>query len=372
MWGDPGVSKKLRLSNGSTAWGTGGLPVSTNIQPTGILRHMRLITSGTPTYTVGTGTINKDVQGYGNQYTLVTVSPNQQSPILSLSGYGAQLVQYMLATEDEFRAVVEANMAGVLNPETAADQFAYATSGSAYRNALMLPIAQRIRSLGGDIGMWPLQNPAVTLQAAVTPSSASTATPYNIYSTTAGASPYLVTGNATVTLASPTFDIVRELWQVPASETDYPPFNLVSSWIEESPQGANPSGASSVVWQMTPLSGILARLGVYVYDSGNSNNGVAASNLTASNALVLSYDANTPKFSESSYEALARQHQALGFDAPQGFYFYDLLGKDLTLADSLNSHVIGNIKFTATFNNALGGSSAVKIIKQVISPLVIK
>lgn len=371
-WGDPGVSKKLRLSNGAVAWGTGGQPVSTNIQPTGILKSMRMLTSGTPTYTPGTGAINRDVQGFGNQYTLVTVSPNQQSPIVQLSGYGLQLAQYLMTAEDAQRGIPEANTVAALNPETATDQFAYATTGSNYRNTLTIPVAQRIRSLGGDVGMWPLQNPAVTLQVAVTPNSATASTPYNLFSTTAASSPYLVTGNATVTLASPTFEVFRELWQVPNSEADYPPFNLVSSWIEEQPQGANPSGSTSVVWQMTPLSGILCRIGAYVYDTNNSNNGVAASNLTTSNAIVLSYDANTPKFSESSYAALNRQHEQLGYDAPQGFYFYDLLGNDLTLQDTLNSHVIGNIKLTLNFNTALGSNSQVKIIKQLLSPLMVK
>ena len=371
MWGDPGVSKKLRLSNGAVNWGVGGQPVSTNIQPTGILRHLRLLTSGALTVVLGGGTIAQDKQGWGNQYTLVTVAPNNQSPIIQLSGYGFQLLQYMLAYEMEFEDLIEANFGGAQNAETAADQFNYPTATGTYRNTMMLPIAQRIRSLGGDVGMWPLQNPAVTLQVAVTPNSASNGSPFNVFSLTAGAAPYLVTGAATATLTTPTFEPLRELWQVPASQADYPPFNLVSSWIEEQFQGGAVGGATILNWLMTPLSGILLRIGAYVFDS-NVSNGVAASNMTASNAFLLTYDANTPKFSESSFHALNRQHQMLGFDAPQGFYFHDLMTKDQTLQDTLNSHVVGNIKLQMNFNAGLGATSQAKVIKQVLSPLVVK
>lgn len=370
-WGDPGVSKKLRLSNGVQNWGTGGQPTSANIQPTGILEEIRMLTSGTTTATAGTGAINKDIWGYGNTYQWVTLSPNNQSPIVSVSGFGLQLVNYLKSQEYERFAAPESNILALLNAESAGDQYSFPTTSGTLRFPLNVPVAQRIRSLGGNVGMWPLQNPAITLQLAATPNSASTASPFNIYSTTATAAPYLVTNNATVTIASPSFEPIRTLWQVPNSEQDYPPFNLVSAWIEEQPQGAVVAGATQVNWLMTPLSGILCRIAMYIYDNNNSN-GVAASNLAASNAIVLSYDANTPKFSESAYAALARQHGFYGADLPQGLYAYDLLGKDLTLQDTLNSHVIGNIKMTMNFGTALGSSAQAKVLKQVISPLTVK
>lgn len=371
-WGDPGVSKKLRLSNGVVNFGTGGQPVPGNIQPTGILRALRMLMSATPTFVPGTGVIARDVNGPWNVLTQVLVSPNQQAPVVQVSGYGLYLINCMLSEESgdvglppDVAAVAETSS------ETATDIYsASATSGTTpWKFPLFLPISQRVRSLGGDIGMWPLQNPSITLQASYTPNSSSQVGPYNIYSLTAGQSPYLVTNNATVTLTNPGIEFIRELWQVPASQSDFPPFQVVSSWIEEQPQGSNVNGATSFSWLMTPLSGILVRLGVYIYD-GAQNGGVLASNLTASNALLLSYDATTPKFSESAQAALARQRQHFTFDLPQGFYTYNLMGKDLTLQDTLDSHTTGNIKFTANFNAALGSTnSSAKIIKQVISPL---
>lgn len=372
-WGDPGVSKLLRLSNTSVAWGTGGMPVANPVQQTGILRELRLLVNATPTFTPGTGTLAADVLGPYNVLTSINLSPNQQAPVVTLSGYGLYLVNLIKSIEADYIAA-DVNSGAVVNNEAFTDVFsARATTGTAaWKYYQQVPIAQKIRSLGGDIGLWPLQNPAMQLLAQMTPNSASAAPgPYNIFSTTAGQSPYLVTGNATVTLTSPTFELIRELYSVPAAQQDFPPFNLVSTWIEEQPQGASVGGASQFQWMATPLSGLLARVILYVFDS-NTSTGVAASLLGASNALQLTYDADTVKWAESGSAAQARQHATYGFVLPQGAYEFDLLGRDLTLADVLNTNTTGNIKLKVSLSSALGGTSTAKVIKQMISPLEVK
>lgn len=371
-WGDPGVSKNLRLSNGATAWGTGGTPTTVPIQQTGILRGLRMLVNGATTYTAGGGTIALDKLGPWNIFSNLTLSPNQQAPIINLSGYGLYLANVMRAIDRQTMNTPDTTSTSVSNAETSTDIYSAPVTTSTLRLYEDIPITQQIKSLGGEFGFWPLQNPAIQLQFSFTPNSASSGSPFNIFSTTANAAPYLVTGAATMTLTSPTTELIRDLYQVPVAAADFPPFNLVTTWIEESPQGASVGGATSATWQATPLSGLLLRVGAFILDSGNSNNGIAASNLTASNALQLTYDNNTPKYAESSYAALARQRSYFGFDLPQGFYVWDLLGKNQTLQDVLDTNTVGNIKLQFTFTNALGSTSSIKIVRQILSPLEVK
>lgn len=370
-WGDPGVSKKLRISNGVATPGVGGSPNSVAIQQTGILQELALIASGSATITAGTGTVTKDVLGPWNVLTNIALSPNQQSPIVNLSGYGLYLANVMKSAEPDSPFTPDTMAVSETSAAASADVFNFPSATGTLRFYERIPVTQRIRSLGGEIGYWPLQNPAMQLALNYTLNSSSSSSPYNIFSTTAGVAPYLATGNGTATWTAPQFDIARTMYQVPANASDFPPFQFVSTWIEEQPQGASIGSATTFTWQATPLSGLLARMGVYIFDS-SVNAGIANSNLTASNALQLTYDAQTTKFSETSYEALERMHKLYRFVPPQGFFTYDLLGNDLTLQDTLNTSTTANIKLTVNTVSALGATSTAKIIRQIISPLEVK
>ncbi len=374
MWGQTGLVKHQRLSNSSTPWGGGGIPMTIPIFQSGILFGLRHMLSGTPAFTPGTGTIAVDKQGPFNIYTWHSMSPNNGSPLFSVSGYGLYLINLIRKAERgigawDVAAISEEN-AGAL-----ADVFsAAATSGTAtWRFSQDLPITQRISGMG-DIGGIMLQNPAVQFNYQPTPNSATASSPFNIYSTTAGAAPYLVTGNATVTLASPTIDLVRDMYEVPANPQDMPYAGwkqiFVPTWIEESPQGVNVNGATTYAWKATPVAGLLARLLLYVFDGGTSQ-GIATSSLTNANALVLSYNNASPIQSESGAERLAQQFGQLGYALPQGAFLYDFLGgRDLSMTDVLDTQLVANIQLTVNQNVALGATnSAVKVIKEVLLPV---
>lgn len=370
-WGDQGVSKRLRISNGVVTPGVGGSPNSVAIQQTGILQSLALLVSGSATVTPGTGTAVRDTLGPWNLFTNVSLAPNQQAPIIQLSGYGLYLANVMRGAEDDFPRTDDTVVVSETSAAALADLYNFPSATATLRFYEKLPITQRVRSLGGDIGYWPLQNPAMQLGLSYTLNSASSASPYNIFSTVAGNSPYLVTGNGTATLTSPQIDVMRTMYQVPASPSDFPPFQFVSTWIEEAPQGASIGGSTGFTWQATPLSGLLARIGLFIFDS-TAAAGVANATLNLSNSLQLTYDANTVKFSESSYEALQRMHGLYEFLPPQGFYTWDLLGSDLTLQDTMNTSTTANIKLIVTTSAALGATSSAKIIRQIISPLEVK
>lgn len=370
MWGGAYVSMARDLSNGVSNFGPAGSPTNVDIQRIGILRKMRLLVDGSATFTPGTGTINRDFMGPFNLLSQIVLTPNQQAPVVRMSGYGAYLFSLMKSLE---RKGFSPDTVAV--SETGADastdifSAARTSTNGDWRYYQDVPISQLIRSLGTEIGLWPLQNPAVQMQLGYTPAGSSASSPFNIYSTTAGQSPYLVTGNATVTLASPQVDVRRQLWEVPQNAADNPPYTFVVTTLEETPQSGSPNGATTAQWKATPLSGVLLRLGAYVID-GTTPAGVAESSLTGSNALNLTFGADTQKFSETGAAAHARMQDLYGFAMPQGFFCWDFLGADLTLQDVIDTYTIPEVRLNFNFSTALGASnSAIKIIRQTLVPL---
>lgn len=370
-WGQPGVSKRQLLENASTAWGSNGVPQTQNLQQVGILKQLIMETTGTPTFTPGTGAITADVLGPYNAYSLISLIPNMQSPLVQTTGYGLALVNLAKSVERESPSL-DTTLVSVPNVIAATDVFAarQTTGTLPWRFALPVPVSQRLAAVG-DIGMFPLGVPQVALQFQFTQSSSTASSPYTITGTATQA-PYTVTGNATVTLTSPTVTLVRDMWQVPAKDADMPPFLFVSTWVEEAYQG-NVNGATTGQWSPQPISGILARLVTYFID-GSTNQGPTGTVIgSGSNALQITYDADVPKISESYQDAVTRQRNFYGFDLPQGVFIYDFLNRDLTMQDVMDTSRLGNIKVKFNFASALGSSgSSAKAIRQIISPIEVK
>lgn len=379
-WGDQNVTKLQYLQNNTVAWGPGGTPVPTQILQAGILRRLRMITSGTPTFTAGGGTINPDPLGPSNVYTNVQLLSNQQQPVFNLSGYGQSLVQDLLDGLEGMGNSFDTQLVALANQSDTSYIFngRQTSAGSAPANTnwgfgLLGPVAQRVSSLGGDIGMIPLSTANVQLTLSFTPGSASSGSPYTISTNGAnptGTQPYNIVGGTTpsVTLASPTVDIVREMYEAVENPADFPNYRWISQWVEEFPQTY---GTGGFVWRQQQNAGILARWMSFVWDSG-ANNGVNTNKMTATNALAMKYDAGIIKFSETGQEALIRQSRQAGRAMPQGVFFYDLLGPNLTWADVLDSYEVPNITVEMNFSTALGAISTLppKVIRQTFMPIV--
>jgi hypothetical protein len=378
MWGGAAVSMKRFLSNGVSPWGPGGTPTTVDIQRIGILRGMRLITdSPTATFTAG-ASLARDTLGPWNVYSQILLTPNQQAPIFRASGYGTYLINMMMNRETK-----NYTNDTVVVAETSADPLANiynasrTTTNGDWRLYHEVPICQLIRSLGTEIGLWPLENPAVQLQLQYTPSSSGAASPFSLDNKAAagasGTRPYFGDVTSDVTLTSPTVDVRRYLWEVPQDEADNPPYTYVVTWLEENFQGGNVNGATFAEWRLVPLSGVLLRLGVFIYDGGASlpvGAGVLETSLTASNALSLIYGADTQKFSETGIAAHMRIQDEYGFAAPQGAFWYDLLGDDLTLADVIDSYTTPEVRFDVNLGVALGAAnSSAKVQRQMLVPI---
>lgn len=379
-WGDQNVTKLQYLQNNTVPWGPGGTPIQTQLLQAGILRRLRLLTQGTPVFTAGGGTINADALGPFNAYTNVQLLSNQQQPVFNLSGYGLALVNDLINGLEMMGNTPDTELVAVASQTDTSYVFngRQTTAGSAPANtnwgfSLRGPVAQRVSSLGGDIGMIPLSTANVQLTLGFTPGSSSSSTPYKINvdgTSSTGTQPYYITGGTadSVTLANPTMDIMREMYEAVESPNDFPNYRWISQWVEEFPQTY---GTGGFVWRQQQNAGILARIMFFVWDSTNSQ-GVRTSSLLASNALNLSYDANIIKFSETGQEALFRQKEQLGRSMPQGVFFYDLLGPNLTWADVLDSYEVPNITASMNFSTAIGAISTLppKVIRQTFMPIV--
>lgn len=373
---DLNVTKPIIKSNGTVNLANGGTPNLPRLVLGGVLEKIGIITQGTPVMTPGTGTIARDVNGGYNIYSNLAVIPNQQVPIYSTSGWGNALFNILKdALElDNFDAYDF--QTGTVTKEQALPDLSYINSSdliatpSGAQSPLwtvphIIPIVQRM--FNGIVGYWELGNPLAQLTVQLIAAYTGAASPYSIASLTAGQLPYLITGNATVTLASPTADIVRYLWDTPVNPQDRPPVTFINTIIEDTFTN-NVGSASALKYTFAPLSGYVARVIAYVNDSATGK-GVAPSLCLNTNAFTFGIGDGTTLISESIYETLLRQKSVAGFDMPQGVWWLDFLGKDLTWQAVFSTYDNANVNLGLNFSSAVGANSYGKVIRQMLKPL---
>jgi len=369
MWGDPLVSIKRLLTNGTVNWAPAGSPTQAQIGRAGILQRLRMLTeSSALTITIGSaGSVARDIWGPWNTYTQITVVPNDGAPVRRHSGFGAYLDMIMRSVESE-NFTPDTVAVSEINAEPIASLYSFPTtagSGQDFRFMIDLPLTQYIRSLEQEFGFFPTDNPQVQLTLNATVAGNSAASPFTISSggnTAASATlfPYLTDSGSSATVGSPTIDVRRDVWQTPQNEADDPDYRFVVQTQEDYPQGTNANGATQQTYRFTANSGILLRFAVGVVDGGSS---LSESKLANSNSLELLYGVQEAKFQETGKAAHARMQALLGYLPPQGVYIYDLLnGRRLDLADTIDLSYYQEVKFNLNFSSALSGSNSKVIV----------
>jgi hypothetical protein len=370
-WGDEGVTKLQYKQDSVTSWGSIGVPKSIQVTKAGIIKDLRMIQGG-GALTLGAGAAASALGPY-NAYTLLELLANSQQDIFRFSGIGAYYVECVKRGLE--RGLPPRN-ASLGSPVNVTDQdFAFdgravtaPATNTQWNWSLDLPVSQQIRSLGGDIGMIPMSTENAQLSFAFTPNAASlSGTTYTLGIAGADDLSQAYSGSSSTTVAAPTLDLVRVMFEAIQAEQDFPDFSFISQWLEETP---GTYSATNIVWRQNQDAGVLARLIIAVYTSA-SPWGPLTTKLTNAAALQLSYNTDTAKFKESGLEAIARQRDQLGFDLPQGVFMYDLLGPDLTLADVLNSYVVPAIQLQMTIDSGVTLNSSInpKVIAQRFLPI---
>lgn len=367
MWGYPGVTTKMNLFNSQANWASGGVPVNITINRGDILRDILVLTSGQQTLTPGTGTIALDPHGPYNQYTNVSLGPSNSAKIVNVSGYGMYLANLIKAKEYPMRVLDSPDIV-VQNPSPITDVTAFATSGTAYSNFFRVPVSQIIRSMAQEVGMWQLSEQTMNMVLSLTPNSSSSSSPFSIGNTTAGISPFLLSGNATATLTNPTIDVLRLLYKNPLNPQDFPPFDFVSVWTEDSfvnPTTKNPT------YTFPANSGYLCRAIINAFDATAGNGAAIGTYFSQPNAFTLLYGTSDTKHSMSGYELQEVTLQSFGFLPPKGVFFFDFLGEDLTLLDVLNTALLLNIRFQLNLSTPLPANSTINVIYQLLQPIIV-
>lgn len=373
---DLNVTKKIIKSNGIQSLGPGGTPVLPKLTIGGILEKVGVVVQGTVAYTPGTGTIARDVQGGYNVLSNMAVIPNQQVPIVSVSGFGNFLfnvvkegLEYDNFDAYGFLTGTATQLQDPIDPSWVDGSSVIATPSGNQAATWNVPhyLYTTQRMFNGIVGWWELGNPLAQLTVSLTPSWSGAASPFTIGSLTAGQQPYLLTGNATTTLASPQADIIRYLYDTPINPQDRPPVTFINTIIEDSFQN-NVGSATQLKYTFQPLSGYIARVVMYAFDSATSK-GVDPTKMLAANSLQMNIGDGTSIVSESIYETVLRQKNLLGFDLPRGAFFFDFLGRDLTWQEVYSTYDTANINAVLNFSSAIGASSTAKVIKQVMKPL---
>ncbi len=367
-WGDEGVTKLQYKQDSLTAWGPLGSPKTVQVTKAGIIKLLRMVQTGLITF-AGTTTASKF--GPYNAYTQLELLGNSQQDIFRTSGIGMYLINCLKFGMELEQPPPNATIG---SPRNVTDQdyiddgtaIAAPTNNTNWNWFLDLPVAQQIRSIGGDVGMIPMSTENAQLAFLFTANAQSvTGSTYTMNSAADDLSqPYF--GANAVSLANPSLDLVRTMYEAIQNPQDFPDFSFVSQWLEETPQTYS---GSQWIWKQNQDAGVLLRL-IFGTWANASPWGISTANLPSAAAISLNYNSDTVKFKESGVEALARQREQLGFDLPQGVFFFDLLGKDLTLADVLNTYVVPAIQLNMTYNAVtLNSTVAPKVIAQRLLPL---
>lgn len=370
-WGDEGVTKLQYKQDSITSWGSIGQPKNVTLTKAGIIRKLRMIQSGAITFA---GATTASAMGPYNAYTLLELLGNSQQDIFRMSGIGAYWIACLKNALERHGTppnVAVANMVNTTDPDFVFDGRATAApaTNTNWNWSLELPVAQLIRSVGGEVGMIPMSTENAQLQFAFTPTALSVSNnTYTMNNNSASddlSQPYF--GTNAVSLAAPTLDLVRTMYEAIQNPSDFPDFSFVSQWLEETPQTFS---GTKMTWKQNQDQGVLLRL-IFAPITNASPWGLTTDKLTAANAIQLSYNTDTAKFKESGLEALARQREQLnGFDFPQGVFFYDLLGPDLTLSDVLNTYVVPAIQLDVNYTAVtLNTNLNPKVLAQRLLPL---
>lgn len=371
-WGDEGATKLLYKEDSVVNWGPINSPVTQPLIKSGILRHLRLIQGGGTQAFAGATTAS--LFGPYNALQDITVLANAQQTIWKTSGIGAYQFDNVKIGLEYDDAPMNASLASGINvtDQTFVFNGRQTTTGNnpVWTWALRVFLAQMIKSLGGDVGLIPMstENAQLTLSYIPTAVSVSSGT-YTINSSSDDLSqPYF--GANAVTVPNPSIDIVKEFYEPIINEADFPDFSFVNQTVEERPQTF---GTNGWTWKQNQDAGVILRLVFGTFVSANPW-GIGTTNLNRSDALVLSYNTDVVKFRESGVEALIRQREQLGFDLDLGWFYYDLLSKDLSLSDVLNSYIVPAIQLQLNTSSAVTLNSTVppKVIVQRLIPIRIQ
>lgn len=363
------VTRMLRIANSSSVW-VSNTQTPIQIVQAGYVRDLLVYLTGATTTT--TNAVTPDV--YGGPWGVVQnyqVNSNVQASIINLSGIAAAWYRDMLMGLEHMGNTSDTNLVAEVNTATVTSIYAIPSAAGAGTLTLdyILPLAQKVNTLDGYIGIWDLQDPSIQMTLLYTPNSPTASTPFSIQegATSTGVGLFTQTGATGCTIASPTMLLTRVMYDPPVDPRDDPDFGFVNSAYEETWQ-TGMAGAKVLNWRALANSGYIVRLLFSVFDSGVPG-GIPDTQGVQSNFLNFTVGNNAPVFVETVQEFRARSSWELGHQLPQGVFYLDFLGQDLTMQNVIDTFVAGNINLQMNLNSALGATPSGKVVRQMIQAL---
>lgn len=377
------VTRLLRLTNSTSIWQS-NTQTPVQIVQAGYLRELMIILSGALTTTTTALTLLDNFAPWGMLQN-VQVNSNVQAGVINVSGIGLNWIDQVLMGLEKMgnsfdttnsatpAATVDEPQGGpagtASNPVPSLYQIPLAAGTATLILPWMVPLAQKINTLDGYVGIWDLQDPSIQMVLNYTPGSPTAATPFSVVEGTASTGAGLFTQAAnTSTLASPAMDIIRVMYDPPLDPQNDPEFGYVHSWYEEL-WNTSPGGSSTINWRALANSGYITRLIFGVWDSA-ATAGVADSKCGLTNAINLTVGNNAPVVVETINEYRLRSALEIGHQITQGAFYIDFLGQDLTLQNVLDTFTAGNINLQMNFSSGLGATSTGKVIRGMLQALM--
>lgn len=302
------------------------------------------------------------------------VNSNVQAGIVNLSGIATYWLDSMLYGLEHMGNTIDTTLVTATGVVAGQLTTLYSVPSSVGAGTLslpyLIPLAQKISTLDGYVGIWDLQDPSIQMTVLYTPQTSSVASPFSIQegATATGVGLFTQVAATGVTVTTPTMLVTRIMYDPPVDPREDPDFGYVHSYYEET-FNTGLAGSKILNWRALANSGYITRLMFGVFDGPVVNTGIPDTQGSGSNFINFTVGNNAPVVVETAQETRFRQSWELGHFLPQGVFYIDFLGQDLTMQNVLDTFVAGNINLQLNLQSALGASPVGKVVRGMLQAL---
>lgn len=335
-WGDRGVSERMIVQDAQVDVTPRNMRL--RLEETGILSEIQHHTYGTATITPGTGTATKDAFSAYPIDQAYALTAGANTPIISLGPIGRGLLQIVEYPDrsNESNAVAPSNMEA---PADFTSVFNHPSATGTFRLWERIPVALRWLGMpGGAVGYLILQNKRIANVITRQWAASGAASPYSIAGSAAGAAPYDVTGNGTVTAA-----LICETWKtlhtVPDARSKMPVFGF-TRYLQEI---VDDYSGSQYKYLFEP-GGLLLRCISMFLDGGTTP--ITDADLSS---FVFSYGTNKQIDQYTPYRNRLQQANWYGRLLPQGTFALDFYTPSRNTVDAKSTENTANVQIQVQF-----------------------
>jgi hypothetical protein len=333
--------------------------VTQSLQHVGLMKAVDFRYNGTYAYTKSSGGSTKDQQGPFNSISNLQLTVNGIGTVLNSSAwllYLYDLVHYA-KTGNGFDPSSTEN-SSILQSVTATDVFSFPSIPGSSGNitelwTLRYPFTVEVAGVK-EIGMFMLQNDEINLQ--VIPSFNATG-----MSATALAAPYDLAGGDSMTIGTPTLDLLREFYAVPSNKQDYP----VMGWFHQLVSQRVSLTSTQTDIPITK-GGVVLRV-IYQLVDGTTPSLMSDSNISS---LQWVYGSNDIPLDEKVKDVLIRQRRSYGHDLPQGVLVHDFWGDgSQTFKDTYDTDTYQNLRGRINTPSTPSAGSYADVLVEKLIPI---